>query len=138
MTHTPTTRDTTTTMRAYLEALLSGDVDRIRTYFAPDASWWIHGDLPLSGTYDGADAIMAFLSAAMGQLFVPGTQRFHFGDLLVDGLTAVLEWNVTGTGTATGLRYDNDYCGVFTVRDGRISRVREYFDSAHVRDVLYA
>jgi len=34
--------------------------------------------------------------------------------------------------------YDNEYCGVFTVRHGRIVRVREYLDSLHAAQVLFA
>jgi ketosteroid isomerase-like protein len=93
--------------------------------------------LPLAGTYEGRAAVIDFLATAMGQLFAPGTQKFTFGDVLADGETAILEWNVTGVGAATGLRYDNDYCGVFTIREGRIRAVREYFDTDHVRRVLY-
>jgi uncharacterized protein len=137
-TSTTTTAETAATLHAYLDALVSGDLDRIRACFAPEATWWIHGNLPLAGTYQGVDAIMNFLASAMGELFVPGTQSFTSGTVMADGGTAVLEWNVTGTGTATNLPYDNDYCGIFTVRDGRIHGMREYFDSDHVRHVLYA
>jgi ketosteroid isomerase-like protein len=67
---------TAATLRGYLDALLSGDLDRIGTYFAPEATWTIHGTLPLAGTYRGSAAIMDFLATAMGELFVPGTQKF--------------------------------------------------------------
>ena len=58
---------------------------------------------------------MAFLSTAMADLFAAGTQRFAFTNTFVDGDTAVVEWNVTGIGAATGLSYDNDYCGVLRI-----------------------
>lgn len=132
------TNETAATLAGYLDALQSGDLERIRSYFAPTATWHIHGTLPLAGTYAGVDAIMNFLETAMGELFVPGTQAFSFGPVLAVGDTAILEWNVTGTGSATSRRYDNDYCGIFVVRDGRILEVREYFDTDHVRSVLYA
>lgn len=137
MTNDATSTDTTTALRGYLDALIGGDLDRIRAYFAPDATWTIHGSLPLAGTYAGADAIMDFLTTAMGGLFAPGTQKFGLGAVLVDGDTAVLEWNVTGVGAATGRQYDNDYCGIFTVQGGKIHAVREYFDTDHARQVLY-
>jgi ketosteroid isomerase-like protein len=131
---TPGTRET---LRGYLDALLTGDLDRIRAYFAPTATWHIHGTLPFAGTHRGADAIMEFLSTAVSGRFVPGTQQFRFADILVDGEAAILEWNVTGTATATGLAYDNEYCGIFIIRDGRIHAVREYLDTEHVRQVLF-
>ena len=51
---------------------------------------------------------------------------------------AVLEWRVQGVAAATGLRYDNRYCGVFVVRGGEIAEVREYLDSLHAAHTLYA
>jgi ketosteroid isomerase-like protein len=132
------TASTAATLHDYLDALLSGDLNRIRAYFAPDATWRIHGTLPLAGLYDGADAIMDFLATAMSGLFVSGTQKFTFGKVLADGETAILEWNVTGTAAATGQQYDNDYCGIFIIRDKRIHAVREYFDTDHARHALYA
>lgn len=137
MTDPTTSADTASTLRGYLDALASGDLDRIRGYFAPDATWTFHGSLPPAGTYEGAAAIMDFLAGAMGELFVAGTQKFRFGKVLADGDTAVLEWNVTGVGTATNRHYDNDYCGIFLIRQGRIHAVREYFDTDHVRQALY-
>jgi uncharacterized protein len=50
---------------------------------------------------------------------------------------AVLEWKVRGTAAATGKPYDNDYCGIFIVRAGRIAEVREYLDTLHAADVLF-
>lgn len=124
-------------LQKYLQALTSGDLDSVRSHFAENATWTIHGNLPLSGTYHGADAIITFLATAMGDLFLPGTQRFTFGKIFADGATAVLQWRVTGTGTATDRPYDNDYCGVFIITDGLIQHVQEYFDTDHVRQVLY-
>ena len=123
-------------LRSYLDSLLTGDLGRIRTHFAADATWTLHGTLPIAGTHTGADAIMEFLVAA-GSLYRPGSDEFRFGDIVAAGDTAVLEWNVTGIGTATGERYDNDYCGVFVIRGGRIVEVREYLDSDHARSVLF-
>ncbi|MFF1878385.1 nuclear transport factor 2 family protein [Leifsonia sp. NPDC058230] len=128
--------NTRTTMQRYLDALLSGDLPTIADSFAEDATWTIHGTLPLSGEYRGRSAIMKFLISA-GSLYSAGTQRFELGDLVVENDVAVLEWTVTGIGTATGSAYDNAYCGVFVIEYGRIAKVREYFDTQHVALTLY-
>ena len=125
-------------LQSYLDALVSGDLDRIRAHFAADATWTIHGSLPLAGTYEGADAIMEFLATATRDLFVPGTHALSFGRMHADGDTVVLEWHVTGVGAATNLPYDNDCCGIFVIRDQLVQSVREFFDTDHVREVLYA
>jgi ketosteroid isomerase-like protein len=33
--------------------------------------------------------------------------------------------------------YDNEYCGVFIVRDGRIQTVREYLDTRYAAETLF-
>jgi hypothetical protein len=124
-------------LRAYLDALAAGDLDGIGGSFAGDATWTLHGTLPLAGTRRGRAAIMEFLTSA-GTLYRPGTQRFTFGDITAQGDRAVLEWRVQGVASATGLPYDNEYCGVFVVRDGRIAEVREYLDTQHAAEVLFA
>lgn len=128
--------DPRTVLEAYLEALVAGDLNRIRASFSPDATWSMHGTLPLSGQRTGRDAIIDFLTSA-GDLYVAGTQTFAFGDITAEHDRAVLEWNVRGIAAATGRSYDNDYCGVFVVRDGLIVAVREYLDSQHARDTLF-
>ena len=96
----------------------------------------MHGTLPVfSGTKRGRTAIMEFLVGS-GSLWEPGS-HLTFGETTAEADRAVLEWRKTGVGTATGLPYDNEYCGVFVVRDGRIVAVREYLDSQHAAEVLF-
>lgn len=120
----------------YLDALVAADLESIADSFADDAVWTLHGDLPLAGTRRGRDEIMAFLLNA-GALYREGTQSFEFADILVDGNRAVLEWRVRGVASASGLSYDNDYCGVFEIRDGRIVSVREYLGTLHAAQTLF-
>lgn len=124
-------------LRAYLVALVAGDLKAIAASFAEDARWSLHGRLPLSGTKNGRGEIMEFLLGA-GSLYEPGTQEFTFGEIVARGERAVLEWRVRGVAAATGRPYDNEYCGVFTVRHGRIVEVREYLDSLHAAETLFA
>lgn len=132
----PITEDSRAVLQRYLDALVAGDVDAIAKSFADDVSWSLHGDLPLSGVRRGRDQIMAFLMSA-GSLYVPGTQQFSFGAITAEGERVVLEWRVRGVAAATGRDYDNEYCGVFVIRDGLIAEVREYLDSLHAARTLY-
>ena len=125
------------TVRRYLDALLAGDVDVIRDSFAEDAVWSMHGDLPIAGPWKGRDQIVDdFLGAVGGSLFEPGPVAFEFPTLIAEGETVVLEWRVNAR-TAAGADYRNEYCGVFTVRDGRIASVREYLDSKYAAETLF-
>jgi uncharacterized protein len=123
-------------LQRYLDALVAGDLPTITDSFAEDATWSLHGDLPMSGTKRGRDEIIEFLLSA-GVLYMAGTQSFEFGSITVEDERAVLEWTVRGTSAATGEQYDNAYCGVFVIRDGRIAAVREYLDSLHAATVLF-
>ena len=131
------TTDARSVLQAYLDALLAGDLERIADSFAEDATWSLHGNLPLSGVRRGREAILDFLTSA-GSLYAPGTQSLTFGQITAEENRAVLEWQVTGTASATGKAYDNEYCAVFVVRDGRIAEVREYLDSLHAAETLFA
>jgi NADPH:quinone reductase-like Zn-dependent oxidoreductase/ketosteroid isomerase-like protein len=129
-------RDPRAVLARYLDALLAGDIDTIRDSFAEDAAWTMHGELPISGTYRGRDRIVDEFLTSAGALFEPGSQEFDFPTLLVDGDTVTLEWTVRAR-SASGDDYDNRYCGIFVVRDGRIAEVREYLDTEHARRVLF-
>jgi ketosteroid isomerase-like protein len=125
-------------VQRYLDALLDGNIDTIRDSFAEDATWTIYGDLPIAGPWEGRDRIVDdFLSTVGGTLFEAGTQSFEFPTLIAEGDTVALEWRVRAR-TVGGADYDNVYCGIFTVRDGRISAAREYLDSAYAAQTLFA
>ena len=134
----PRTEDTdaAVVLRRYLDALTAGDVDAIADSFAEDATWHFPGTTPISGTKLGRDAIMRFLLSA-GSLYELGTQSFSFGEVTAEAGRAVLEWRVEGVASATGRRYDNSYCGIFVIREGRIAEVREYLDTLQVAEVLF-
>jgi uncharacterized protein len=135
--HPRTDRPAKQVIRRYLYALVTGDIDTIRDSFAEDASWTIHGALPIGGPWHGRDSIVDdFLQAVGGTLFEPGSQSFEFPTLIADGDTVALEWRVRAR-TVAGAGYDNAYCGIFVVRDGRIQEVREYLDSGYAARVLF-
>lgn len=130
------TAETKAVLQKYLDALLAGDLEIIAASFADNATWTLHGTLPLSGTKRGRAEIMEFLINA-GSLYQPGTQRFTIGLMTAEGDRAALEWQVQGIASATGKPYDNAYCGLFVIRDGQIVEVREYLDSLHAAQVLF-
>jgi uncharacterized protein len=124
-------------VQRYLDALLAGDIDTIRDSFSEDATWTIHGDLPIAGPWQGRDRIVDdFLRTVGGALFEPGSQSFEFPTLIGEGDTVALEWRVNAR-TVGGAAYDNAYCGIFVVRDGRIHAVREYLDSGYAARTLF-
>lgn len=119
---------TRTLIDTYMNAIRAGDVAALKATFAPDATWWLPGDLPVSRTWHGPEAIFEeFLPAVMSR-FQPDTIEFTTNSITVEGDTAVLEWTVEAT-RLDGNPYKNDYLAIFETRDGRIAAVREYMDT---------
>ena len=132
-----TATDNKQLMERYVAALAAGDADAVRDFFADDATWWLVGDLPISGTWDGRDAIMdEFLATAMAH-YEPGSVSLEVTGMLADGDQVTLEWTSRAR-TAGGEPYENFCIGVFTVRDRRIVAVREYMDTYYAHRVAFA
>jgi uncharacterized protein (TIGR02246 family) len=121
----------------YLTAIQDGDASTIRELFAPAATWHLRGDLPISGLWQGRDAILdEFLARALGH-YEPGSVRLEPTEMVVEGDTVVLEW-VSRARARGGAPYENFCIGVFTVRDGLIQAVREYMDTLYASRVAFA
>jgi uncharacterized protein len=118
----------------YIEAARDGMSDVIRDSFAPDATWEYPGDLPLSGTYRGIDAIVGDFLGAAGALLAQ--VRLELGTVVAEGDLVAAEWTATGT-SKDGVPYRNRNLGLFTVKDGLITSVREYTDTRHAAQVFY-
>jgi ketosteroid isomerase-like protein len=118
---------------SYLELLSKGDIKALDALLADDLDYWILGNLPgLSGSHKKP----ALLS------MIPSFTEMWDGPLVftVTGLTAeedrvALEARNKGR-TKSGKTYENAYHIAFELRDGRITRIREYCDTIHVRDVI--
>ncbi|HTP23998.1 MAG TPA: nuclear transport factor 2 family protein [Solirubrobacteraceae bacterium] len=128
--------DSELVLRRYVDAVGAGDVDAIRELFAPDASWRLDaGDLPVSGTWKGREAIMNdFLAVAMSH-YEPGTVELEITAMVAEHDQVVLQWTSRAR-TRDGRAYENGCIGVFTVRDGKIQDVREYMDTLYASTVF--
>jgi len=125
-------------VRGYLAALQSGDLESLRRSFTPDATWYLRGGLPTSGTWTGpAEIIDTFLARMMSRLDVTAPLSQEVTSLVADGNTVLAEWTSRAT-TSRGAPYENEYAVVFVVREGKIAAVREYFDTAYAQNVLFA
>jgi len=125
------------TVQRYLDALVAGDMATIRDSFTEDATWSMHGDLPIAGPWKGRDATVDdFLTEVGNELYEPGTVTFDFPLLIAEGDTVVLEWHVHAR-ARSGTPYENQYCGVFDCRDERIHEVREYLDTRYAARTLF-
>lgn len=120
---------------AAIKAAGSGLGDEFIACFADDLDFWFPGTTPISGRRHGLPAFREYLEQVASYL----------DELIVLELTNVVvtgEWvftEATGHGvTKKGLDYDNSYCLVWQVRDGKVIRFVEYCDTELVSTILCA
>jgi ketosteroid isomerase-like protein len=124
-------------VRDYMEALTSGDFDTLRNFFTEETTWTLAGDLPVSRTWTGPDEILGEFVPQMVARLVPESLEMEFTGLIAEGEKVLAEWTDHGT-SVSGAVYDQHCLAVFTIRDGRIADVREYFDTLRAKTVLFA
>jgi hypothetical protein len=121
----------------YVDALQRGDGDEVAACFAPDATWDVPGDLPISGRHAGRDAILGGLVGAVMARLDPASLRFDVTSLTTEADRGVLEYTIRAR-TRHGRAYENAYLAIFEVRGGLIAAVREYLDTQRAARVLFA
>jgi ketosteroid isomerase-like protein len=101
---------------------------------ADDASWIVTGQYSWSHEFRGREAILDGLMGHFRSLFTvrPRTVAFNF---IADGDFVAVEARGDNV-TRDGLRYDNQYCMVFRIENGKIKQIKEYCDSTLVERVL--
>ena len=67
---------------------------------------------------------------------MPTGLRFTIGDVTAEGNRVVVEAEGNAV-TAAGTPYCNQYCFVFTLKDGKIRKVHEYFCTKLADEVLW-
>jgi hypothetical protein len=134
---TASATDPAATIVGYIDAVRDGDAGAIRAAFAEDATWEYPGDLPLSRTWRGRDAIIGDFLGGVRTLLRPGAPlSLELTNIVSSGTQVVAEWTSRAT-ARNGEDYHNRNIAVFTVRDGKITSVREYTDTQHVEHVLF-
>jgi len=101
---------------------------------AEDACWTVTGQYSWSHQFKGRDAIQNGLMGHFRSFFAerPRTVAFNF---IAEGDYVVVESRGDNI-TKSGLRYDNQYCMVWRIENGRIKEIKEYCDSTLVERVL--
>jgi len=118
----------------FYDAGARGDMDACFALLADDITWTNIGTTKFSGTYAGKQALVEqLLGPLFGQLkagIASAIERLTAeGDVVVAQTAGTAE-------THDGRPYNNTYCQVIRIRDGKIAEVKEYFDTALVDAVF--
>jgi ketosteroid isomerase-like protein len=121
-----------------MEAIFAGVAAGERTLFveslADDVTMRITGHYSWSQTFKGKEALLRNLYGYLGTLLAEG-RRTIAHRFIADGDHVVVE-AVGQMQTKAGDPYNNDYCLIYRLKDGKIVEIREYCDSALTEKVL--
>jgi uncharacterized protein len=101
---------------------------------ADDVRWVVTGQYSWSRTFEGRDAIVNDLHGHVRSVLAERARTVAF-NFIAEGDYVVVEAKGDNV-TKTGVRYDNDYCMVWRLQDGRIKEIREYCDSVLTEKAL--
>jgi ketosteroid isomerase-like protein len=124
------TEATRSTVDAFYSALTSGNRKGVRELLSDDCVWVPPSTAPFD-TVTGGDEIAAELGGRVVKRTFDTSKPFALDvrRIVADGDVAVVQQRLTATAKATGQHYDNQYCWVYTVRDGKIVHMEEYADT---------
>jgi uncharacterized protein len=94
---------------------------------ADDAKWVVTGQYSWSRTFTGKQSILNDLHGHVRSLLAERTRTIAHR-FIADGDYVVVEAKGDNV-TKEGARYDNDYCLVYRLDNGKITEIREYCDS---------
>ncbi len=107
-----------------------GDIPAVLNRLADDVDWCQSGPesiFPFAGTRHGKNQMMTYFQA-LGQslnihVFEPREFIAHDDKIIVFGYEK-------GEAKLTGLKYEFDWVHVFTLRNGKVTQYRDYYDTA--------
>jgi ketosteroid isomerase-like protein len=122
-------------VRQGYKAFGEGDMDTLRSLFAPDAVHQATGNNPLSGDYKGVDAILGYY----GQLFERsgGTFSAELKTVTAEGDDTVVATH-RNKGERDGKTLDQDETLTFTISGGKFTRLVEKHSDPAANDAFWS
>jgi uncharacterized protein len=114
-------------MQEIFSELSKGESKLFVESMADDFRWTVAGAAKWSKTFDGKHAVLTELFGLLGsKLAGPITTTAH--RFIADGDYVAVEARGSST-TKAGAPYNNTYCFVFRLADGKLREVTEYMDT---------
>jgi ketosteroid isomerase-like protein len=123
--------------RRFFERFSANDIQGALDTMSDDATWWIAGkkeQMPAAGLY-GKEKIGRLFYNLTGQL--KGGLKMTVKGMIAEGDKVAVEVESYGE-LKNGRVYRQEYHPLMTIRDGKISAVREYLDTQHVFATWFA
>lgn len=114
------------TVKAFFAAIGRGDREALLALTAEDIEWIIPGeDWPLAGTRHGHAGLADLLETASRTIETSTEPR----EFVAQGDQVLVVGFARGRIKATGKTFEDHWIFAITVRDGRLTRIREYIDT---------
>jgi uncharacterized protein len=121
------TQENVQTVKDFFAAMGSGDKQRLLALSAEDIKWIIPGeDWPLAGTYRGHAGLADALQKASEKVETSFPEPPEF---VAQGDRVLVVGVATGKIKATNKPFKDDWVFDITVRDGKVTNIREYIDT---------
>lgn len=122
----------------YYEYLGSGDFEKLADLHNEDVAFNMLGSTPVSGRWEGkAECFGPIVADGVVGKLKPHAFRFSKKWRIMcaddDRVVGIMQGGGPGL---NGEQYDQTYCQVFTIADGEIVELHEFFDTALVELVL--
>src|SRR3569833_750242 len=121
-------------LKTAFDAWATGDIRPLLAAMADDVVWTVSGHNSWAGSFAVKDSVRRDLLGPLGEQF-EGTYTSTASRFVAEDDVVVVETQ-GNVATKTGQRYDNRYCFVFRLEDGRIREITEYMDTQLVAEVL--
>jgi len=113
--------------KRFFDCVEAGDIDGLVACYAPGAEIWHNTDELIQGPQDNKKVLAGMVTRIVDRLYDDRRVEVFPGGF-------VQQHVLRGTRVQDGVRVHLPACIVCAVKDGRITRLDEYFDSARVAD----
>ena len=121
------TRENVEIVKEFFAAIGRGDKQRLLALVAEDVEWIIPGeDWPLAGTHRGHAGLAEVLQKASVEVETTYPEPPEF---VAQGDRVLVVGVATGKIKATNKPFKDDWVFDMTVRDGKVTNIREYIDT---------
>jgi ketosteroid isomerase-like protein len=113
--------------KRFFDSVEQGDIDALVDCYAKDAEIWHNTDEMIQGPQDNKKILSGMVTRIVDRLYDDRRVEVFDGGFLQQHV-------LRGTRVQDGVRVHLPACVICTVKDGKITRLDEYFDSARVAD----
>ncbi|MGB3570457.1 MAG: nuclear transport factor 2 family protein [Phormidesmis sp.] len=114
-------------VRCVYKAFSEGDMETVSRLLSPSVEWIESDGIPYGGVFKGYAAVVEGVFAKIGAEWTDFTA--HVDEFIDAGDVVVTLGTDSGTYKATGKRMSASAASIWTVKDGKVVKFRQYIDT---------